>query len=246
MNIWITGGGSGIGRELALLYAREGHQVVISGRSEDKLEEVMAAANHSELPGKIHTLQFDVTDPGEVKNTSDRLQLHFAYLDMIILNAGSCEYIKGQQLDAALFRRVMDTNLFGQINALNAALPLLRQAPEKPLVAGICSLAAFIGFPRAEAYGASKAAARYFLHSVRTDFRDVMDVTVVNPGFVTTPMTARNDFPMPFLMDAAQAARRIANALRRRPIEYNFPARLVFALRAAQLFNRLWYRMIGK
>lgn len=246
MNIWITGGGSGIGREMALLYAREGHDVVISGRTEDKLKDVVVAAEAEQLRGKVRALVFDVTNAGEVESARNRLNLIFGYLDLVILNAGSCEYIKGQQLDVALFRRVMDTNLFGQINALNAALPLLRLAPERPLVAGICSLAAFIGFPRAEAYGASKAAARYFLHSARTDFKDVMDVTVVNPGFVTTPMTARNDFPMPFLMDASRAARRIAGALRRRPLEYNFPARLVFALRAAQLFNRLWYRIIGK
>ncbi|ALO45056.1 SDR family NAD(P)-dependent oxidoreductase [Pseudohongiella spirulinae] len=246
MNIWITGGGSGIGRELALLYALEGHEVVISGRSEDKLKEVVEAAGKSQAVGQIKTLAFDVTNPGQAENVCDRLKLFFSHLDLVILNAGTCEYIQGQQLDVALFRRVMDTNLFGQINALNAALPLLRQAPERPLVAGICSLAAFIGFPRAEAYGASKAAARYFLHSVRTDFKDVMDVTVVNPGFVTTPMTAQNDFPMPFLMDASRAAQRIANALRNRPLEYNFPARLVFALRTAQLFKRLWYRMIGR
>ena len=140
----------------------------------------------------------------------------------------------------------MDTNLFGMINTFNAAQPLLRLAPNRPHVTGVCSLAAFIGFPRAEAYGASKAASRYFLHSLRTDIKDLADVSVINPGFITTPMTASNDFPMPFLMDADTAAQRIARALERRPLEYNFPKRLVASLRLIQLFQGIWYRAISR
>lgn len=243
MNIWITGAGSGIGRELALRYARDGHTVIISGRT---LETLAAVSSETQtLPGTIIPLPFDVTNSNAVSLVTEQLTALCSHLDIVILNAGTCEYISKQTLDPELFRRVMDTNVFGQINALNAALPLLRNAPQRPLLAGICSLAAFIGFPRAEAYGASKAAARYFLHSVRTDFADVMDVTVVNPGFVKTPMTAQNQFPMPFVMDADAAADRIVSALRRRPLEYNFPRRLTLALRVAQLFSGIWYRRMS-
>src|SRR5690606_38983298 len=97
------------------------------------------------------------------------------------------------QLDTNLFKRVMDTNFFGLLHSLNAALPLLRKAPQRPHVAAVCSMATFAGFPRAGAYGASKAAARYLMHSLRIDYSGLMDVTVVNPGFVETPMTAAND-----------------------------------------------------
>jgi len=242
--IWITGAGSGIGKSLALLYAKQGHHVVISGRTHEKLLEVRADA--ASLPGKISCLPFDVSDSEAVPAISEALQAIVPHVDLVILNAGTCEYIKKQDLEPALFRRVMDTNFFGLVNSINAALPLLKAAHQRPHLAGICSLAAFIGFPRAEAYGASKAAASYLLHSVRTDFSEVMDVTVVNPGFVTTPMTAANDFPMPFEMDADKAAGRIANALHKRPLEYNFPGRLTAALRLAQLFKGIWYRQISK
>jgi len=243
-NIWITGAGSGIGKSLALFYAARGHHVVISGRTLDKLLEVSASG--TALPGKISCLLFDVSDAEAVPAISEALQAIVPHLDLVILNAGTCEYIKKQHLDPALFRRVMDTNFFGLVNSINAAMPLLKAAHQRPHLAGICSLAAFIGFPRAEAYGASKAAASYLLHSVRTDFSDLMDVTVVNPGFVTTPMTVANDFPMPFEMNADQAAGRIASALHKRPLEYNFPGRLTAALRLAQLFKGIWYRQISK
>lgn len=243
-NIWVTGAGSGIGKSLALFYAEQGHHVVISGRTPEKLLEVSAEA--TSLPGKISCLPFDVSDSEAVPAISEALRAIVPHLDLVILNAGTCEYIKKQHLDPALFRRVMDTNFFGLVNSINAALPLLRAAHHRPHLAGICSLAAFVGFPRAEAYGASKAAASYLLHSVRTDFSDLMDVTVVNPGFVSTPMTAANDFPMPFEMDADQAAGRIAKALQKRPLEYNFPGRLTTALRLAQLFKGIWYRQISK
>lgn len=246
MNIWITGAGSGIGRELALQYAAEGHTVIASGRSADKLAALTATAKSQSNAGPVIALPFNVTDTGSVSYATTQLEMLCSHLDLVILNAGTCEYIDNQQLDIDLFRRVFDTNLFGQINTVNAALPLLKKAPQRPLVAGVCSLASFIGFPRAEAYGASKAAARYFFHSLRTDFRDTLDVTVINPGFVTTPMTAQNDFPMPFLMDAPSAATRIARALKKRPLEYNFPMRLVASLRVAQLLQGVWYRVIGK
>ncbi|MBU2097869.1 MAG: SDR family NAD(P)-dependent oxidoreductase [Gammaproteobacteria bacterium] len=243
-HIWITGAGSGIGKALALQYAAQGHQVIISGRALDKLEQVADQA--SAMSGRIIPLAFDVTATDSVEHTSAQLSELVPHLNLVILNAGTCEYIKKGHLDPALFGRVFDTNVFGMINSINAALPLLQNAPHRPLLAGVCSLAAFIGFPRAEAYGASKAAARYLLHSVRTDYHHLMDVTVINPGFVTTPMTAANDFPMPFEMSADDAARRIGRALEKRPLEFNFPRRLTAVLRLAQLFKGLWYKRISR
>ncbi|MDO8909493.1 MAG: SDR family NAD(P)-dependent oxidoreductase [Pseudohongiella sp.] len=253
--IWITGAGSGIGRSLALLYAAQGHKVIISGRTLDKLQHVAdefsaaptnPAAGASGNAGNIVPLVFDVTDAQSVEQTTTQLSHYTDYLDLVILSAGTCEYLRRGYLDPALFKRVLDTNFFGLINSINAALPLLQKAPRRPHLAGVCSLAAFIGFPRAEAYGASKAAAQYLLHSVRTDYTDLMDVTVINPGFVTTPMTAANDFPMPFEMKADEAAKRISSALNNRPLEFNFPRRLTATLRLAQLFKRTWYKRISR
>jgi NADP-dependent 3-hydroxy acid dehydrogenase YdfG len=229
---------------MALHYARAGDTVIISGRREDALHAVCREAET--LPGDIVSMVFDVSDDSAISVCSETLTALAGHLDLVILNAGTCEYVSGGILEPDMFRRVMDTNYHGLLNSFIAALPLLRKAPDRPLVAGICSLAAFVGFPRAEAYGASKAASRYLLHSLRTDFNKELDITVVNPGFITTPLTQNNDFPMPFLMDADTAARRIAGALERRPLEYNFPKRLVFTLRLAQFFSRSWLRLITR
>lgn len=235
--VWITGAGSGIGEALAVHYASQGDTVVISGRSTDKLTAV--AERHS---GRIIPLTFDVTRDDRIETTRQALRSITPHLDLLILNAGSCEYIRAPELDTALFRRVMDTNYFGVINSIIAALPLLEAAPSRPHVAGVCSLAGLIGFPRAAAYGASKAAAAYLLNALRTDFGDLFDVTVINPGFVDTPMTARNRFPMPFLMSPEDAARVITTKLERRPFTINFPRRLTWILRLLQLFHKPWYR----
>lgn len=244
MHIWITGAGSGIGRALALRYATGGHTVVISGRTLDKLESVRDEADA--LAGRIIPMVYDVTDDNATKTSSEQLADLTPHLDLVIMNAGACEYIKGQVLEPAMFRRVMDANFFGMINTTNVALPLLRKASERPVLAGVCSLAGFIGFPRAEAYAASKAASRYLMHSLHIDFSDVVDVCAINPGFVETPMTERNDFPMPFLMSADAAAERIQHGLKKRPRELNFPRRLTFVLRLAQLSGGLWYTLMSR
>lgn len=244
MQIWITGAGSGIGKALALRYAAGGHTVVVSGRTLDTLKAVRDEAETQ--AGRIIPMTFDVTDDDAVRASSEHLADLVSHLDLVIMNAGACEYIKGQTLDPAMFRRVMDANFFGMINTTNAALPLLRKAPGRPMLAGVCSLAGFIGFPRAEAYAASKAASRYLMHSLHIDFGDFVDVCAINPGFVETPMTERNDFPMPFLMTADEAAGRIQTGLQKRPRELNFPRRLTFALRLAQLSGGLWYTLMRR
>lgn len=235
--VWITGAGSGIGEEVAKRYAARGDTVLISGRSHEKL----AAVAESHV-GNIIPLVFDVTKDEDIDGAQEQLRALTPHIDLLILNAGSAEYIRAPELDTAVFRRVMDTNYFGMVNTLRAALPLLEAAPQRPHVAGVCSLAGLIGFPRAAPYGASKAAAAYLLHSLRIDFGDLFDVTVINPGFVKTPMTERNRFPMPFLMDASRAADIITRKLPRRPMTVQFPLRLVLLLRLAQLFRGMWYR----
>ena len=244
MQIWITGAGSGIGKALALRYAAGGHDVIISGRTPDTLQAVSDEA--ASLPGRVIPMAYDVTDDESTQMSSDQLAALTPHLDLVIMNAGACEYIKGQTLEPDMFRRVMDANFFGMINTTNVALPLLRKAPERPVLAGVCSLAGFIGFPRAEAYAASKAASRYLMHSLRIDFSDFVDVCAINPGFVSTPMTKRNNFPMPFLMDADEAAGRIQKGLQKRPRELNFPRRLTWMLRVAQLSGGLWYTLMAR
>ncbi len=236
--IWITGASSGIGAALALELARRDNRVIISARSAEGLQTV--AATHS----NIETLVFDITDRSQIATVRDALNARTDHLDRVILNAGTCEYLDIDTPDWSLPERVMATNYFGLVNSLAACFDLLKRAP-RPHLVGIGSQATRAPFPRAEAYGASKAAVGYFLESLRLDVARLnIDVTHVLPGFVDTPLTRKNDFPMPFLLSVDAAAQRIANALAARSAEYAFPRRLSAALWLARHFPRAWQRLM--
>lgn len=237
-NIWITGAGSGIGKAVALALAEQGHTVVISGRNAEKL-----ASLAGQYPQNIHPLVFDVADETSVDTTSTALQKLVGHLDSVILNAGICHYVNVNSMKVDTFRKVMNTNFLGFINSFNAALSLLQNAPERPHLVGVASMSAYVGMPRAQAYGASKAAATYLLDSISADCDEWLDVTVVNPGFVKTPLTDANDFAMPFLVASETAATKIVAALQSRPRRLHFPWQLHWLLRLAQLIPSLWYRV---
>ncbi len=165
--------------------------------------------------------------------------------------AGVCEYVDLPVLETATCRRVAEVNYFGVVNACAAALPLLQRAAQapgrgRPFIAGLCSMSVYTAFPRAEAYGAAKAAMAYFLDSLRCDIGRQVDVCLVYPGFVATPMTAPNDFPMPFCLSADEAARRVLAGLEkpRRPRAFAFPWQLHGILKLAAALPGLWYGVI--
>lgn len=247
--IWITGAGSGIGRSLALSLACAGNHVVISGRNQDKLETVRALA-----PSNISTLVCDVSDDTANDAVRGDLASQVGSLDIAIFNAGHCEYVENGQLRTDLFRRVYEVNVFGVVNSAVIAIPLLRRngkassdPQQRSQIVGIASLSTIVGLPRAEAYGSSKASMNYLLESLRLDIANQgIDVTVVNPGFVKTPMTDVNDFPMPFLMNADTAAQRIIAGIARRKLKLQFPKRLHYTLALAASMPGLWYRRGGK
>ncbi len=254
--IWLIGAGSGIGRELALKLAASGNTVVISGRKLDSLQSVVtdfnatqsAAGVAPDSPGKLVPYACDVTDDKQTGNAALEINAMVGNLEMLIFCAGRCEYVEDAELSTDLFRRVYDVNVFGMVNAVAAVLPAMKaiQGNSKPQVVGVASLSAVVGLPRAEAYGSSKAAAIYFLESLRLDLdKHNVDVTVVNPGFVETPMTASNDFPMPFLMQVDDAADCIIRGVARRKRTVNFPWRLTLTLRLASMFPALWFGVIG-
>ena len=251
--IWLIGAGSGIGRELALKLAASGNTVVISGRSLDNLNAVVAESESRQLTGgsgdgQIVPYACDVTDDQQTAAAAVGIEAMIGALDILVFCAGRCEYVDNAELCTNLFRRVYDVNVFGMVNAIAAVLPSMKSSSraEKPQVVGVASLSAVVGLPRAEAYGSSKAAAIYLLESLRLDLSIYnIDVTVVNPGFVETPMTATNDFPMPFLMQVDEAADCIIRGVARRKRKVNFPLRLTLTLKFAAMFPALWFGVIG-
>jgi NAD(P)-dependent dehydrogenase (short-subunit alcohol dehydrogenase family) len=238
--IWVTGASSGLGRSLALRLAGGGATVIASARNQQALDEL--ATQHR----NIHPLAIDITDQAACEALPARMAEITPHLDQAILNAGACEYLDFPDPDWEAIRRVMEVNFFGTVNCVKFALPLLRKSrANRAHLVVVASQVTAAPFPRAEAYGASKAALQYFFDSLRLDLaREDIDVSVVNPGFVDTPLTRRNDFAMPFLMDVEEAARRIACKLQARPRRYAFPLRLSLLLGISRILPGLWQKLV--
>ncbi len=234
--IWITGGSSGIGYALTERLTQE-NKVIVSARSADTL-----AALKDTFPN-IHTIAFDVSDKTQINRVADELSQITDYLDRVILNAGSCEYLHINEPDWLIMDRMMQVNFLGMVHSLQASLPLLKKA-KSPHLIGVSSLAIAAPFTQAEGYGASKAAAQYWLDSMRIDLSQFnIAVTSLLPGFVDTPLTQKNTFFMPFLMSSEQAAQRMLLAIAKRHIRYAFPKRLVAMLWVANIFPKAWLKL---
>lgn len=240
--IWVTGASSGLGRSLALALAAQGHRVVVSARNEESLVSL------EKLNSSIFALPCDITDEDSLQSAQARISTNFASLDQVILNAGNCEYLEFPEPDWTAIRRVMEVNYFGSINCLQVALPLLRKSTvARPHIVVVASQVTNAPFAKAEAYGASKAALQYFFNSLRIDLApENIDVSVVNPGFVDTPLTRKNDFEMPFLMDVDDAAQRIIEQITSRPRSYSFPKRLQALLLISRLMPGTWHKMVSR
>jgi short-subunit dehydrogenase len=224
--IWLIGASSGIGLALAKQLLREGHRVAMSARHTATLGELTAT-----YPEQAQVMPCDVTKIEDVAGAACHVEHVFGAIDTLIYNAGTCEYLDQGKVDSAVVSHVMDTNYLGMARCLEVAMPFLKHG-KQPQIAAVTSSAAYLPLPRAEAYGASKAAMRYFLHSLRLDLHaQGISVNVICPGFVKTPLTARNDFAMPCQISPEQAAAEIIHGLQRNKKEIHFPRRFTGLLK---------------
>jgi short-subunit dehydrogenase len=228
-SILITGASSGIGRALALSYAAPGRSLTLGGRDRARLAEVARLAR--EKGATVGEAAIDVTDRAAMAAWIEDADARQP-LDLVIANAGvSAGTGRGEETDAQT-TRIFDTNLTG---VLNTVLPAMARLTERRRgqIALMSSLAGFRGFPGAPAYCASKAAVRVWGEALRTDLRAKgVSVSVVCPGYIATPMTDANDFPMPLLMPAAACARIIVRGLAadRARIAFPWPLYLLVGL----------------
>jgi NAD(P)-dependent dehydrogenase (short-subunit alcohol dehydrogenase family) len=238
--IWITGASSGIGRELALQLAAAGHTVIASARTLATLESLAGEAQGTVLP-----LALDVTDEAQMDGLDARLRALTDRLDVCVVNAGACEYLDVNDLDIGQFQQVFDVNTTGAARTVKAALPLMRGGDRAQLVA-VSSMSTLIPFGRAQAYGASKAALEYFFRCCEIDLANSnIDVTIVRPGFVDTPLTRRNTFKMPFLIEPPEAARRMIAGIESGHRLIAFPRRLNAVLMVLRYVPFLWSHWLG-
>jgi NADP-dependent 3-hydroxy acid dehydrogenase YdfG len=229
--IWITGASSGIGLALASHYATAGHTVILSARNEDTL----AAAVASLPAGRAYALQLDVGDEAAVAAAVEALESTHGPLDLAILNAGSYAPVSAVDFKAQAARQMMAVNYFGLCHCLAALMPRF-MARGRGQIAAMASVAGYCGLPYAATYAASKSAVMRLCESLAPELqRAGVRLCVINPGFVATPLTDRNDFPMPFLVSAEDAARRIARGLEGPGFEIRFPRRLAWLLRVLSL-----------
>ena len=230
----ITGATSGIGLALFEKYVALGHQVIACGRDEKKL---------SLLSDKAYkTYLFDLNDPESI---AEQLQA-IPKLDLVILNAGDCRYIDdAQHFDGQLFADIISTNLSSLGWLLQFTLPRVNEGGQ---VVFVSSSATILPFPKSEAYGASKAGMDYLAKSLRVDLaRNNIDVTLVHPGFVKTPLTDKNEFDMPFLITSDEAASRIIAGVEKRKHYLHFPKRLTLLLKLLSFLpSSVWQSIISR
>ncbi|MHC4089222.1 MAG: SDR family NAD(P)-dependent oxidoreductase [Planctomycetota bacterium] len=231
--VWITGASSGLGRALARRMAADGWSVAASARGADQLDHLAESA--AGLRGHIRAFPLDVTDGDAVKTTVARIEHELGPIDQAVLNAGSHQSVRAAGLTAVPFRQLVELNLMGTIHCLEALLGTMipRRAGR---IAVVASLAGYRGLPTSAAYGMTKAGLINMAEALKPEL-DLHGVglQLVNPGFVRTPLTDKNPFPMPFLMDVEEAAEALYRGLQSDRFEIVFPRRFAYLLKLLRI-----------
>lgn len=212
LKIFITGASSGIGEALAVYYAGQGATLGLAARRGDAL-----AALNTRLGGRHACYPLDVTDAPALHVAAADFVGRFGAPDIVIASAGvSAGTLSECEEDLAVFKRVMDINVFGMAATFAPFIPAIKAAGNGARLVGLASVAGIRGLPGAEAYSASKAAAIAYLESLRLEMRPYgIKVVTIAPGYIATPMTAVNPYKMPFLLPSDLAAERFAAAITR-------------------------------
>jgi len=227
---WVVGASSGIGAALALKLADAGYHVAASARNEKALDLLAAEAG-----GQVQAFPVDIRDRGAVGRTFAEIEEVMGPVDLAVFAAGTYQRDEPGRFDADLVAETFDVNVMGTSHCLEAVLD--RMVPRRSgHVAIIASVSGYAGLPGGGVYGATKSALITLAEAIYPELREKgIAVSVINPGFVRTPLTDRNDFPMPFMISAKDAAERIVRGLRSRRFEIAFPKRMVLLLKLLRL-----------
>jgi|SRR5690554_638555 len=220
-NILITGSSSGIGYQLCKDFAKEGANLALLARRKNILDDLANELKSSS--SKIITTACDVTSPESVKTSYEYVKKEFGHFDLVILNSGVSHRMTVEEFDSLLINETFNVNLIGVTNCLNEMIPDFMKW-RKGIIAGVSSLAEVRGFPRSAAYCASKAAVSIFLESIRIELKKYnVKVITIKPGFIKTPLTEKNEFHMPFLINPEKACQYIIKGLRKEKKVIQFP-----------------------
>ncbi len=238
---WITGASSGIGAELAVKLAAAGTMVTASARSAEKLLTL------SQRQAGILPLPLDVCDPDAVKTAVKEAEQAQGTIDLAILNAGIWQPSEPETYDGEKAVRSMEVNYLGVTHALAAVLPEMKRR-KTGHIAIVASVAGYSGLPKGAYYAPTKAALINLAETLNTELGQFgIKVQIINPGFIRTPMTDMNRFPMPFLMEVEDATAHIMRGLQSSRFEIAFPWQLVGLLKLLRLLPyRLYFWLLRR
>lgn len=240
--IWIIGASSGIGESLARELAARGATLILSARSEDKLD-----ALKEDLKGVHHTVPIDIADPDTTVHAAGYIATRIGRIDSVIVLAAIYQPMRLDALDMEMVHNMIDVNLKGYFHVAHAILPILKKQGGGQLA--LCgSVAGYRGLPKGQPYSATKAGILNLAESLRLETRqDNIDIRLISPGFVRTPMTDKNDFEMPAMIEPETAAQAIADGLLSGRFEIHFPKRFTLVIKLLRLMpNALYFWLARK
>ena len=240
--IWITGASSGIGRALAIKFSNEGWQVAASARRESLLNDL------NKSNPNIHAFVLDVKDEKSVRNVFQNILQKFETLDICVFATGIHDPEAEKKLSSEKIREIMETNFFGTLNCIMAVNSFFREKKDGH-IAIVSSVAGYRGLPAASGYCASKAALTSLAESLYFDFkRKNVKVSLISPGFIKTPMTDRNTFPMPMIKSPEYAAEKIFIGLTKKSsFEIHFPKSFTIFLKLLKIMpNWLFFWLVER
>jgi NAD(P)-dependent dehydrogenase (short-subunit alcohol dehydrogenase family) len=252
-HVWVIGASSGIGAATAVQLLEQGASVALSARNLDALQQVAASVTASAVggagidPAKALTVALDLLDHGSVQSAAAAILARWPRIDLILIVAGGYNEMRADTFDLVAAKRLVDLNLNGVFHCLDVALPLLLQQGRGG-IGIVASVAGYGGLPKALVYGPTKAALINLCESLYLDLhRRGIGVYQINPGFVATPLTAGNDFAMPALMSAQDAASEMLEGIKKGHFHIHFPHRFTNWLRLARLLPyRLYFKLVQR
>ena len=239
--IWITGASSGIGKAAAEKFAKEGWKVAVSARRKELLDELAKDQNITSFP-------LDVTNRDQINKVFKSILNEFGDLDICLFSSGTYEPKDEQNIDPDKIKNVMNVNFLGVIDCVKAVEDFFKNK-QSGHISIVSSIAGYRGLPNSSGYGPSKAALTNFSESIYFDFKKYkVKVSVVSPGFIKTPLTDKNEFPMPFLRSPEFAAEKIYNGLMNsNSFEIDFPKQLTITLKFLRILPyRIYLFLVDK
>jgi len=239
--IWITGASSGIGKALAIKFSNEGWQVAASARRENLLKDL------NNLNANIHSFPLDVKNESETKNTFQNIIKKFETVDICVFCTGIHDPDAEKKLSSEKIREIMETNFFGTLNCIMAVNNYFRER-KNGHISIVSSVAGYRGLPAASGYCASKSALTSLAESLYFDFkRHNVRVSLVSPGFIKTPMTDKNKFPMPMIKSPEFAAEKMFIGLtKKNSFEIHFPMAFTMIMKLLKIMPNWLYFLLVK